>query len=212
MILLRRYGSEIRIPEEAIIAIAKRFDHQVMGSLLEKGRLEEPLTGDVIKAAVENLDGEKVLQTILTQEEFQISFPETAMFDIARRFGHQTFKLALKQLKKQGSKVRITREIMDAARHNYDNTNEIVKLLLAQSGVRDLIEGEDLVSFARYFDEELMDLLLTSLAPEVQVDPGVPQRMVKAIEVNSKIDSLDKKKALGERIMSTFVERTTVVV
>ncbi|KIW78893.1 hypothetical protein Z517_08732 [Fonsecaea pedrosoi CBS 271.37] len=207
--LLHRYGSKIQIPAEAVVAIAGRFDYQVMGSLLEKGRLEELPTGDVIKAAVENPDGEKVLQTILTQEELQISIPETAMADIARKFGHQTFELALK---KQGSKVRITREIMDAARHNYDNTNGIMKLLLAQSGVRDLIEGEELVSFARYFDEELMDLLLTSLAPEVQVDPGVPQRMVKAIEVNSKIEGLDKKKALGERIMSTFVERTTVVV
>jgi tetratricopeptide (TPR) repeat protein len=168
-LLLEHRGDEVPFTEKIVIQIAGSLGQELMRLLLEKKGADVQITEGVVEAAAENRRRGKDVMTVLLQEGGEIQVTEEAVIQIARSFDQEVMELLLE---KKGAGVQITKGVVQAAAENR-GWGEGVMTVLLQGGDGIRVTEEAVIQIARWFDREIMELLVDKKGADVEITEEV---------------------------------------
>ncbi|KAF2464838.1 HET-domain-containing protein [Lindgomyces ingoldianus] len=175
--LLQKRGSEVKVTERIVKAAARNtgsgkevmnFLHKQRGEevvraaaqsgkeamefLLQQRGSKVKITEEVVKAAARSLvEGQEVIDLLLQQQPKAWEITEGLVTELTKSFNTSSIEILLR---KRGSEIRVTEEVVKAAAGNTQSGKEIMDLLLQQRG-SEIKVTEEVVK-----GRQVMDLLL----------------------------------------------------
>ncbi|KAF2181720.1 hypothetical protein K469DRAFT_588829, partial [Zopfia rhizophila CBS 207.26] len=200
-LLLREYDAQIT--DDAVLAIAERFDVEVIRLMMDE-RENVKVTERVIKkAAARNCTNGKEAMTLLLEHRHQdVLITAEVVKAMARHFDKEVMTLLLQQcgqhisiteevvkaaagnewhgkgvvtvlLQQRGQDITITEEVVKAAAGNFENGKDVITLLLGKRGDYTTITEQVVSIIARRFDKEVMALLLDKQGDQIPITEEV---------------------------------------
>jgi F0F1-type ATP synthase delta subunit len=158
--LLKICRVEMLVTDDIIAEITENFEENIMKSLLDQPEADVSITDAVVEAAARNYkNGKNIMKLLLGQCRVDMS-TEAIVLGITKHFDQEVMDCLLKRL--GVDTVLLTEEVVRAARLNYKDGNNIMKLLLGRCRV-DISPEVIILEITKHFDQEVMDCLLTRL-------------------------------------------------
>jgi dephospho-CoA kinase len=182
VLLLDRRPCKTKITGRMVQILARTFDREILGMLLDKGGEGVVVTDEVVKAAVGNVgSGKEVMTLLLDKRGADMIVTEEMVKLITGNFGEEVITLLLN---KRGADVVVTEEVVIAAAANSNIGEKMMTLLFDKRGA-DVVVTEEIVKAAAAnwgSGKEVMMLLFNKCGGDIVVT----EEVVKAAAANWK--------------------------
>jgi hypothetical protein len=196
---LDKNGFEVQIKEDIIEAAAGNpyNGDQMIALLLEANGGEIPITGKVIRAALNSRNsGEKTVALLVEKSANTIPMTEETIKGIAKHVGGSVFR---QLIKKRGSDIPLTGEVIEAAAASPSNCKEVMASLLEQGTVStDAIEGV-IQAIIRKSKKAILQQFLNQNRLEIQITEDI-------------VKAAAKNKSDGNEMISLLLEKQSEAV